>query len=205
MDERLETRIATRRPDAATVEVLCEMLLTDQALGWNADTEVFAYHESVIECGLVRGRLSEYRPPDGAWEGRLFTQDVEVRWVRTGDHVQAWVTKEADASRDLDSEVWSSRCVFYLTRRYYLAGEFFKDGGNGVSLFTEGRYPGKEFAYPVSGGKPKDRAYIEVREYFAKKPEQWPGEANEVEDILNAPMLVAHRFTGVGVGRDSHG
>lgn len=181
---------------------------------WNDKTELHAYDESVKECRLIRTKLSDYKPPDDGWEGRIFGGDCELRWLRSGSQYRVWLVVEREKKTEDKElvEVQEQLEVIPIERRYYLHGEYDgTDKETGQSRFIEGRYPGKVFEYPVAPeeteqdkGK-KDRAYILVREYLAKQPD-WskPRSMDEVQDALNREMLVEHRFVGVGVGKGAH-
>jgi len=60
------------------------------------------------------------------------------------------------------------------------------------------------FVYPLPAGvvpTVDDRAYIEVAEYSAARPDNWPDDIADVERILNQHEIVAHRYLRVGCGR----
>lgn len=174
---------------------------------WTDTTPLYVYLESVQTCELKQVTLAEANPPQDAWEGRLFDKECEVRWVRERNGwFRAWVTREITGKPGGIPAIASCR-------RYYLMGLFENyHAGQNTALFTEGRYTNKQFLYPVPpGGNPqprKDRAYIEVMEYTPVKP-PWPkegattdGDFNQIEELLDQPMLLAHRFFRVDVGRD---
>jgi hypothetical protein len=169
--------------------------------GWQGEAEVFAYWETPRECRLVHGRLSETMPPEIAFEGRLFNDIAEVRWVRRSDGYEAWLTRE-------DPSV--TPALGTAKRRYYLIGlpDESRTSSSGGRIFTEGRYP-HEVVYPVGPPPSKDaRAYIEVVEYRAIKP-TWSALEScaevDLADCLDQPLSIAHRFVGVGVGDNSEG
>ena len=174
--------------------------------GWSEATEVFSYAESVAACTLERVRVGDFAPPDGAFEGRLFDGAHDVRWVAAsdGEGFDAWHTSERGGG-DGDAAV-AGRVRCYLLGKWHGVAE----DDNRVGLFLEGRYARKEFRYPLPledgrpvAGKPDDRAFIEVIEYAPAMP-AWQDVRGEaaLRESLNAPRIFAHRFAGVGLGRD---
>jgi hypothetical protein len=164
--------------------------------------DVFFYCETVNECVLERRNplditfLNDFN--FDYFEGRVFNKNIDIRWVKGPDgRWRAWETSE---SKSIDAIQATA-----TERRYYLLGEWegWHDTTNRIGEFSEGRYPGKIFKYPMPDDKEPqrhDRTYIDVIEYRRVAPEDW----NQVQDInaeLNEPMLCGHRFVGVGVGR----
>jgi hypothetical protein len=85
-------------------------------------------------------------------------------------------------------------------RSYYLIGRGVATGSN---AFEEARYPRKTFTYPVtvtSENPATVRAFIVVDEYFRLVGDgDWAEMSDErAIEVLNEPMLVEHRFVGVG-------
>jgi hypothetical protein len=80
-------------------------------------------------------------------------------------------------------------------RRYYLIGERRGEG------FEEGRYPGRVFRHPVDAAV-GERAYVKVYEYGTPEPAWASLEATQIESELNASRVVAHRFAGLGSGKE---
>jgi len=178
--------------DGASLAVVVKRLLEPAS-------EVNFYCESVTECTLVRIALEDINFPLDAFEGHVFSDKdkMDIRWMQCSDQKwRAWATSERDSSGSLPAVA--------TRRRYYLLGEWDRVDSDGkVGIFKEGRYPGKEFKYPLQdGGNPrkKDRAYIEVVEYRRKKPGDWDlGE--DLSAALDNPRLVGCRLVQVGAGR----
>lgn len=169
----------------------------EQRFNWNDETPVFAYSETALRCELDRIALNKVAPGDLPLEGRLFDGAGEVRWVAREDgKFDAWFLCETAASDSDDERV--VRVEPPQKQKYFLLGR-----GTAVSReFTEGPYPGKMFKYPVDASgatKPElVRAYILVYEYYRKQPEWDTKSGEEIERLLNEPVLVAHRFVDVG-------
>jgi hypothetical protein len=174
--------------------------------GWSANHEVHLYVESASRCSLSRTTLdASHTFPDGAWEGRLFGDDTDVRWVRRSADAEGAASYDAWSVRELRSAGNGEGALLVerheRPRRYYLAGVWTRIG-RGNHGFVESRYPGKVFEYPVAVVAEGDRAYIEVHEYRAIRP-QWESlSENEIGGALDTAMLVEHRFAGVSAGRD---
>lgn len=173
---------------------------------WSDTTVVYAYLERLDTCSLTSQPLAAVSYGATVWEGRVFNDTADVRWVNSQQGFRAWVTvpgvfsKEELQSQEQTVKIESqSFQVNTQERPYYLHGEYWKPSQNGVFLFTEGRFPHKVFEYPLQQvPKEKERAYIVVREYFRQQPD-W----NTVDDIelaLDQPLLVAHRFISVNSG-----
>ena len=186
----VETRILHRRVDTAGVASWSgAMERIGREAGWRTDSDVFVYVEALNECALSRGRFGGEmaREPVKPFEGRLFDGDTEARWrlSRSGEW-SAWIVREAG-----DGEIARRR-----DRRYYLRGVY----DEGRTVFREARYP-VDFHYPVEGAQRGDRAYIEVAEYSRRGPDWSRLDDNDARAALEAPLLFAHRFFGVGAGR----
>lgn len=126
--------------------------------------------------------------------GRVFSAKGELRWLREGGDCIMWLTEES-ASGNLRYR--------RRTQRYYLWGMYKEKD----KRFSENRTVG-EFDYPMpSGVNPStdQRAYIQVAEYLAAAPQQWPDTQDELEGILNQPEIVAHRYLTVNVGTGDGG
>ena len=199
MPDHSETMIQRSRFDATSWSNLCEQL--SATFAWGETSEVYVYLEAVSRCELTKATVGAAEPPTDGREGRFFDESIDVRWVRDeGGAYRAW------AIREVSEDGIPARTI---ERRYYLLGEFQGELDDGASSsFTEGRYPGKRFVYPVIGAAEHDRAFVRVIEYRAVRPvwtELAGKDESSVEEALNGPMLLAHRFVGVGVGRDDHG
>lgn len=207
MDERAPTISTTIRItpcNASTWEELATKIKDET--GWKDDTELFAYTEAVTHCRIQRIKLAQAVPAPDAWEGRLFDEESEARWVQDGAQngarkLRAWITTEGKGDTKVSRKEED--------RRYYLIGEYEAMSRDGATArFSEGRFPEAELEYPVPPGqklKEHDRAYLMVREYQPVKP-NWSALANDpatIEEQLDQPLLCAHRFVGVGVGRDN--
>jgi hypothetical protein len=176
----------------------------DEAFGWAADTDVYAYTESVSTCELAHKRISDVTPPVDAIEGRVFADPAEARWRRREDGTyDMWLLKETESTRATIERVRRAN------RRYYLIGL----GTEEPQVFEEARYLPRRFKYPVDTPEPnprkpnnKRRAFITVAEYERIKP-VWSSlkDENHITEQLDAPLLCAHRFVSVGTdwGEDS--
>lgn len=161
---------------------------------WRPDAEVFAYSESAHDCRLDRVGLSNVTLGDRAFEGRLFDGAGEARWrARDDGRFDAWLLSEASPGA-ADAEP----AIRVAPQKFFLIGR----GTTNPGEFREGRYPGTRFRYPVGpieAAEPSTaRAYIEVQEYYRAEP-AWKEVTDEVERLLNEPLLLAHRFVGVGL------
>lgn len=92
------------------------------------------------------------------------------------------------------------RCL-RLDRRYYLLGK----GTSKPTEFFESRYP-TTFTYPVAEGYPRDshpardRAFVLVAEYRRLEPSWATVEADRINEELDGPFLLDHRFVSIGAG-----
>ncbi len=166
-----------------------------QLTKWSADEQVYAYEESVSDCTLRRMGLGSVTPRVDALEGRIFTQDAELKWMVEDDGYRGWIVREVAVGTEGTETVLRPAAG----RTYFLLGIAMNQGGP----FEEGRYPNKIFEYPINVvPNEDDRAFIEVIEYERPSP-HWPVDASidTIETLLTEPMLVAHRFMRVGVGR----
>ena len=162
------------------------------ATGWKDDSEVFAYTESLHDCALERlrfdavsAKLSSLPKP---FEGRIFDSQVETRWRRMQDgQWAAWVVEEHENGDEPARR---------RTRLYYLRGT----GAQGKGEFQEARYP-RRFEYPVQCARHRDRACIEVAEYWRVEPDWTTLPDTAAGQALEQPLLFAHRFVDVGTGR----
>lgn len=163
--------------------------------GWQTEMEVYAYLESLAECRLDRTPRGALAEPAGAMEGRVFAELAELRWVREADgHYRGWTVKEVAGT----GAGGQAEGPFVREERdYFLIGRYDERTG----LFSEDRYPGVTFEYPVA--RPREqgvRARIVVREYRREEPD-WTklgGEA-AIDEAFGAELLVAHRFVRVEV------
>ena len=175
-----------------------------RAAGWSADEEVYVYLETVNTCTLTKTRLTQCLAPELPFEGRFFNARADVRWLWREDDgsFEAWVTREAT-----ETDPAGSTCEFSSStpRRYFLFGIDTGTTEAAGRVFKESRFPDKSFVYPVAEATVReDRAFIEVIEYERAKPnwDRFSAEA-AIEDVLNQPMLLGHRFVSVGAGRTS--
>jgi hypothetical protein len=113
--------------------------------------------------------------------GRIFTENTELRWVRDGNAWHAWRIEEVRGFTYTRKQ-----------RKYFLWG-IWKDGE-----FAELRIPAK-LEYPIPASTDGERPYIVVAEYSNKKPDTWPSNTEEIEALLNAPAIAAHRFLAVSL------
>lgn len=159
---------------------------------WSPETSVFVYTESLDRCALDQLRLTDVPEPSTPFEGRMFDATTEARWRRVAD--DRWT---AYIIREHRSE---GQYAYRTIRRYYLRGVH--DDRN--ADFREARYPGKRFVYPVhaGGARTRDRAYIEVAEYWRTEPEWANLDDDDAARVLAQPLLIAHRFIGVAAGSD---
>jgi hypothetical protein len=123
--------------------------------------------------------------------GRVFSENGELRWLREGGQCRIWLIEEGAGD------------TLYRRRnqRYYLWGMRTLDG-----TFSENRTGNVLFRYPLlhdPGITVDDRAYIEVAEYLAAAPNEWPEDVGKLEQLLNQPEIVAHRYLRVGCGTGS--
>ena len=175
-------------------DLLCTI---SRATEWSSDA-VFVYTEALGDCSLSAHPFLDLvnHEPGKPFEGRIFDAKVEVRWRRLqNSEWRAWTVRECSSK---SSEGKPARRI---VRKYYLRGNRDKDRCN---EFHEARYP-KKFQYPVRAAAVGDRAYIEVAEYWRTEP-CWNGEEcrniDEMRRTLGEPILFAHRFVGVGAGKD---
>jgi hypothetical protein len=124
--------------------------------------------------------------------GRVFSNKGELRWVRDAGGCRYWKTTEIAAA---------GAAVIHRIRKqpYYLWGMYTKQG-----TFSENRTVG-DFKYPLPpdiAHKMDDRAYIMVAEYLAAEPAVWTESITEIEQILNQPEIVGHRYLHVDCGRN---
>lgn len=188
---RTETRIQQLPIQVETWQKLMEAIM--RKTKWSPETNVFAYTESLDRCSLDQLCLIQVPEPNTPFEGRMFDATTEARWRRLTD--DRWT---AHIIREHRSE---GKCAYRTIRRYYLRGVL--DDRNGD--FREARYPGKRFVYPVHTGdvaRTRDRAYIEVAEYWRTEPEWADFDDNDAALALAQPLLIAHRFIGVAAGSD---
>jgi hypothetical protein len=168
--------------------------VAETRFGWLADTDVFVYSETARECTLDRMKLSSAVRGDHPLQGRLFNPAGEVRWVaRPNAELDAW----------FHSEGAGSEATIRIEQAYFLLGR----GTIAQGEFSEGRYTGKRFRYPVTPAGTREtsltRAYVLVHEYYREEP-QWDRYLDEEHETqinrgLNEPMLIAHRFVDVGI------
>jgi hypothetical protein len=186
-----ETRIQTSTLGPAR---WADLRIAEEA-SWATNSHVIAYEESVGSCRIERKHLADVTPGPDSFEGRIFDEHVDVRWLRQpgledGQPIfRVWVTKEcADGGIEVEA----------IPRTYYLIGVHSVDG------WSEARYPQARFDYPVDPPSvEKSRARIHVEEYAPAEPDwsRLPSE-EQVEHGLNQPRVIAHRFVSIEAGRD---
>lgn len=188
---RVQTVALGARDPLTWSELLTALRAKDGWSTWNEAFSVMTYVESVSQCKFKALSLGQATPPDDALEGRIFTPDAELRWVR--DQVDptftAWATREWPLDSPHGEPVWR------LDRPYLLLGER-DEKKHGDTDFHDRRHPSRPFKYPVSGAG--SRAFVCVAEYHRTQPE-WSGlSAEAIEAALNTPLLVTHRFISLG-------
>ena len=194
---RTKTHIARKRIDATSWECMTKALACTN--DWKPETMVYVYVESLDDCSLDNLQFGEMAEPSTPFEGRIFDGEVDARWrLLQGGKWVAWIIREGRADESPDG--WDRDLVYRLDRRYYLRGTL----GAGSNRFHEARYPNRSFSYPVqpvpAGGK--DRAYIEVAEYWRTEPDWNKHDDDSARQALALPLLCAHRFLGVNAGTD---
>lgn len=188
---RTDTRIQRLPIQAGAWRTL--MAAITQKAEWSSETSVFVYTESLDRCVLEQLCLIDVPEPNTPFEGRMFDATTEARWRRVAD--DRWT---AYIIREHRSE---GRRAYRTIRRYYLRGV--RD--DRTADFREARYPGKRFVYPVHTGDAapsRDRAYVEVAEYWRTEPEWADLDDNDAARVLAQPLLIAHRFISVAAGSD---
>lgn len=178
------------------------------ATSWSDATELTAYLESPLQCDLWKSSLKDFvsRFDSGqAWEGRLFDDNCEVRlWRQQNGQVCGCVVKQVSDGLSPQAER-----VNIVKRYYYLIGRY--DEGSSPPTFSEDRYPGEHFKHPVNRAPQKnDRARILVHEYEPAEPDwsEADGMSEDerikwIEQRLNQPRVIAHRFVKVDFGTGS--
>ena len=186
---RTDTRIQRLPIQAETWQTLMEAIT--QEADWSPETIVFVYTESLDRCALEQLCLNEVPEPNTPFEGRMFDATTEARWRRLAD--DRWTAYISGEHRS------EGQRAYRTIRRYYLRGV--RD--DRTADFREARYPRKRFVYPVHTGdaaRSRDRAYIEVAEYWRTEPEWANLDDNDAARVLAQPLLIAHRFIGVAAG-----
>ncbi len=158
--------------------------------------KVFAYSETLAACTLTSIELSAWTVPDLPMEGRVFGERGDVRWRCLPDgRFNGW------SIREVDKDVAGASVREYADNNYYLVGRGTTEPGQ----FTEARYPGVLFNYPIESvfneaEAPNARGFVTVREYGPVKPDDSTIQklaADQVVQLLNQPRLIAHRFVYV--------
>lgn len=170
----------------------CALVAADgQRLGWTTDTKLTLYFESVADCGfraLPLRDLHTWEFPGEPFEGRIFGEHAEVRWIYRDQHFEAWSLRELSVSTD-------EAAVCRTDQRYFLIGT-----RDATGTFSDARYP-RAFTYPLPPVPPtgKTRPFITVAEYSRPKP-AWSDDWSEekVTEQLDAPIVCAHRFVALG-------
>lgn len=170
---------------------------------WDAASPVVEYCESVTECVLRASTAADIRVPHDAFEGRVFAENADLRWVMDEDGaIRAWSIKEV---KNGSGPRFSNVCRAKNPRRFYLNGRSTNDPG----VYREARYPGTLFEYPAAPSDAKReegqlRAFLAVYEYWRAAPD-WSrhATAEAVNRELAQPLLLAHRFVMVGEGSEA--
>lgn len=161
--------------------------------------DMFLYEESVSSCGFERRVLGDFRPRSDTWEGRIFDDELELRWRRTGDElIDLHLVREMDSGGGRPDTLE----VKVTARRTYLIGTLDPESG----VYREGRYPrwsSDHAGVGRAGGEVGDRAFVVVHEYRHEMP-VWSGieEPARVAALLAEPLLVEHRFVRLESGRE---
>lgn len=161
---------------------------------WSDFGGLTEYRECFRSCRF--GSTDEgWQPDPTAFEGRIFGHDAEMRWVRgESGRLKVWCLREGGGD---------GRRVLRLDRRYYLIGK----GTTEPSEFYESRYP-NPFTYPVAQGHSRDpqpardRAFVLVAEYRRLEPSWTTVGPDRLDEELDGPFLLDHRFVVVGAGMD---
>lgn len=180
---------------------------------WDKTSNVLWYEEAVGACVLERRKVSECQPRPDAFEGRMFDESTQVRWVVGEGGISAWLVREA---LDTPGAVAKGEAVSALERQYVLLGlrvdgdstqtssrpvpagvldAVSKFRGSGQIVHWEHRFPKALFAYPAGLDRQEDRACLAVMEYWRKPPVV--AEATTEDDIARAlaePVVCEHRF-----------
>ena len=129
----------------------------------------------------------------------MFGSDCELRWVSRGQgEFDAWLLREY--KRDATPARLHALNVEKSIRNYYLLGLATDLRGE----FREARYPDALFVYPIELNfddpvqAERTRAFVEVAEYRRSAP-TWDSlsDISQINDLLDAPLLVAHRFVTI--------
>jgi hypothetical protein len=131
-------------------------------------------------------RFEPLPPLGGEFAGRIFGPDAEIRWYRDPSGFQGWhysETQQGDA--------------FRAVRRMYYCQGYWANG-----RFWEPSLP-QAIPYPCSAANEKDRPRFHAVEYYRLPPETWPEDPDEVEVLLNQPLLAAYRLFSFDAGKDS--
>lgn len=162
---------------------------------WSGFGGFTAYQESYEACRFVR-TSEDWRPDAMSFEGRVFGDQGEARWVTLEDgRFNVWCIREADGAESCPARK--------RMQRYYLLGK----GTEEKNQFWEARYP-LPFKFPIEDGaaaldRPQDvRAFVEVAEYRRVEPAWNQVAPDSLSQILDQPMLFAHRFVRLASGMD---
>lgn len=172
---------------------------------------VLSYTESLGNCDIQQktwNDLLSFDKDQRLWQGRVFNHHFDLRWVRNPSNSnsswQAWLTVEFCHTSMIDKVLTPQANIQYQAirkeKKYYLNGLFKEEASDGRFIFTEMRYPDKEFKYPLPN-KPKDkeRAFLTVYEYERLMPTDWTDITDDcVQEYLDQPLLIAHRFVKLG-------
>jgi len=186
-----KVRLVQKRFDPGTWADLGPMIGAETL--WSEQTELVSYLESTSRCELRAERWENCTPPPDGWEGRWFTENAEVRWVALGDErFAAWLVKETVGSEGIE--------VRSEDRDFFLIGLHDENPVTAPppahAAFREARFGARQFIFPVSVGKtgPTTRASILVRLYRAHPVDHWPEGVDAIEEALDAPLIIEHRF-----------
>jgi len=173
---------------------------------WSPQT-VYVYTESLTQCSLNHLNWEAFwkpggHAPDSAWEGRCFDQDFELRWMRQPEGYLGWLTTELPLNPQVSEAAESLLCEASVETHYYLHGQYDTTQEctqEGAFAFREERFPNKRFDYPLpQTPKAGDRAYIRVKTYERAEPDWQAADLAQANLWLDAPLLLAHRFVGLG-------
>lgn len=174
---------------------------------------VLSYTESLASCEIQQKTwdVLSFDEDQTLWQGRVFNHHFDLRWVRNPSNSnsswQAWLTVEFCHTSMIDKVLTPQANIQYQAirkeKKYYLNGLFKEEASDGIFIFTEMRYPDKEFKYPLPN-KPKDkeRAFLTVYEYERLMPKWEVVKDHEIQEYLDQPLLIAHRFVSLDFGQN---
>jgi hypothetical protein len=147
----------------------------------------WALLQSFTDLSFVVWNTETHRFND-VFNGRIFGNQGEVRWVREGLEWTIWFLQEV---KDGGKACYRRERLHYLWGIYQTAED----------RFVEDRIPGVPKYRELFSKVPQDqdRAFIQAFEYESKFAESLSPE--ELERELNQPRIWAHRFASVSCGR----